>query len=271
MANTDIDTTIYNGLHNVKFRNGNHRYYIDGAPKPGVTTIMGKVLAKPDLMLWPLNMAMKHLEPKVPTITAQDLADAREAHIKRRDAGADTGTMVHSLVETFLDLQKDHLTMHDISADNPEVTAAMGGFERWHATAKPKTIAIEQIVYSDLFEFAGTFDSILEIDGKVYLCDLKTTNASRSAPKGVYAEYFIQLGAYYYAYEEQRQYELAHGGTDLVKIDDLLVLSCKKDGRVDTQSASELGLTLEICMKLWENTFFLYRGLSDIKQKIGGF
>src|SRR5216117_743446 len=242
MATNDIETTIYNGLHNVKFRSGNHRYYIDGKPKPGVTTIMGKVLAKPNLMLWPLNMAMKHLESKVPTITAQDLADAREAHVKRRDKGADTGTIVHRLVEESL--LKYGTGEAIVWEPDAEVTAAFDGFLKWQSTVKPRAVAVEQVVYSDLHGFAGTFDSILEIDGKVYLADLKTTNASRSAPKGVYAEYFIQLGAYYYAYEEQRQYELAHGGTNLVEIDDLLVISCKKDGRVNTMAASELQLTL---------------------------
>lgn len=263
MANQDSTSTIYNGLHTVKFSNGNHRYYVDDELKPGVTTIMGKIIAKPELMLWPLNMAMRYLEPKIPTITAQDLADAQKAHVKRRDAGADTGTIVHKIVEDVL-LGKDTST----TDQSHEVNLAVNAFRNWKTAKCPKTVAVEQVVYSHLHKFAGTFDSILEIDGKVYLCDLKTTNASRTAPKGVYAENFIQLGAYYYAYEEQRHYEMAHGGTNLVKIDDLLVISCRKDGKVDTLSASDLGLNLKTCMKMWESTLFLHNSLLGVKKKL---
>lgn len=268
MATQDIDTSIYGGKYSIKFRSGNHRYYVNGKPRPGVTTIMGKVLAKDGLMLWPLNMALKHLTPLVPTITHEDLEEARQAHIRRRDGGADTGTIVHSLVEQCLSQQT---TLTDVDFfSSPEVIAAYTAFTKWYEEVKPTTIAVEQVVYSLTHDYAGTFDSILKIDDKIYLCDLKTTNASQTAPRGVYAEYFIQLGAYYYAYEEQRQYELAHGGTDLVQIEDLMIISCRKDGKMDTCTASELGLDLDTCMKMWTSTLFLHNSLARVKRKLGG-
>lgn len=270
MANQDSSTALYNGLHTASFKNSTHRYYVDGKLKPGVTTIMGKVLAKPDLMLWPLNMAMRYLEGKLPAITEADLLEARQAHIKRRDAGAGTGTLVHEIVEKLLldPTIPAYKQMEALGIDNDEVLLAAHAFESWAALVRPHTTAVEQVVYSHTQKYAGTFDSILEIDGKVYLCDLKTTNASKSAPRGVYAEYFIQLGAYYYAYEEQRQYEIAHGGTALVSIDDLMVISCRKDSKVDTCTATQLGLTLEQCMQLWTSTLFLHNGLADVKKKL---
>lgn len=266
MATRDIEATLYNGRHTLVFKNGKHRYYIDGKPTQGVTTIMGKVLAKPGLMLWPLNMAMKHLEPLLPTITAADLEAAKDAPNKRRDAGADTGTLVHGLVEDMLRTNK---LFRQYPLESDEVRAAAKGFQDWHGVRRPKAVAVEQVVYSHALNFAGTFDSILEIDGKNYLCDLKTTNASRDAPRGVYADYFIQLGGYYYAYEEQRQYELANGGTNLVEIHDLMVISCRKDGRVDAVSALSLGITPKFCLDLWTSTLSLHRGLTGIKSKLG--
>lgn len=269
MANQDSISYLYNNQHTAQFKNSTHRYYIDGTLKPGVTTIMGRVLAKPDLMLWPLNMAMRYLEEaldKSPVgITRADLDEARKAHIKRRDSGASTGTIVHDLVESrLLNLAIDSSTQPE------EVIKALSAFDAWHATAKPITIAVEQVVYSPTLEYAGTFDSILKIGDKNYLCDLKTTNSSRSSPKGIYAEYFIQLGAYLYAYDEQRNYELQHGGTQLVPIDDLLIISCKKDGQLDTCAASELGLTPNECMEMWFYTFQLHNSLSKLKKQLGG-
>lgn len=275
MGNQDTQTTLYNGLHSVTFKNGTHRYYVDGSTKQGVTTIMGKVLAKPGLMLWPLNEAMKYIrknsEQRVASlylyVTEEVLKKAEQAHITKRDKGADTGTIVHELVERYL--SGESITPVD-TGGSLEVAAALVGFIKWHRTSKPKTIAVEQIVYSHARDYAGTFDSILEINGKVYLCDLKTTNASRDAPQGVYADYFIQLGAYLYAYEEQRQYELAHGGTKLVQIDDLMIISCKKDGKVDTLTASQVGIKPETAMKMWSNTLFLHNSLLGVKNKIMG-
>lgn len=268
MANQDSSQNIYNGLHNISFHNDSHRYYVDGERKQGVTTVMGKVLAKPGLMLWPLNMAMRHLKTKVPTITLEDLEYAYNAHIKRRDAGADTGTIVHELAERCL--MGTALTAYEVSKLDAQVALSIGAFVGWRSQIKPKTIAVEQVVYSHLLDYAGTFDSILEIDGKVYLCDLKTTNAGKDAPQGIYATYFVQLGAYLYAYEEQRQYELSHGGTSLAKIDDLMIISCKKNGVVDTLTASEVGLDLEGCMKLWSSTLFLHNSLEGLERKIKG-
>lgn len=271
MANKDTEITIYNGKHKVAFHNDSHRYYVDGKQKQGVTTIMSQVLAKPGLMLWPMNMALKHLQSKLPTITLADFDDARQAHVKRRDHGADTGTIVHEIVEKILlDPSKPaYKYMLEMGVDSDDALIALHGFELWYDRIKPKTIAVEQVVYSAFLDFAGTFDSILEIDGKTYLCDLKTTNASLEAPKGVYADYFVQLGAYLYAYNEQREYELHNGGsTDLVAIDDVMILSCKKDRSVHTVTGSEVGLTTEDCMQLWTSTLFIHRNLSRTRKKL---
>lgn len=278
MANQDSAITLYNGLHSVVFRNASHRYYVDGQLKQGVTTVMSKVLAKPGLMLWPLNEALKYIransEKRVESlyhyVTEELLEEASRAHITKRDKGADTGTIVHGLAEAYLS-NSETAAIPAATDFSEEVMAAMMGFAAWHTAVRPETIAVEQVVYSHLKDYAGTFDSILRINGRVYLCDLKTTNASREAPRGIYADYFVQLGAYLYAYEEQRQYELAHGGTELIEIDDLMIISCKKDGKVDTLKASEVGLTLEDCMKMWTNTLFLHNSLGDVKKKIGGF
>lgn len=267
MGNNDTTTALYNGRHTVDFRKNSHRYFIDGQAKPGVTTIINKTLAKPDLMLWPLDMAIKYLTPLLPTVTEADLDGARQAHAKRRDKGADTGTIIHSLVEQYLRVGIVDLTPYSL---NPEVMAAFDGFQTWQEAAKPEVVAVEQVVYSDQYDYAGTFDSILRINGKTYLCDLKTTNTSRSAPQGIYAEYFVQLGAYYYAYEEQRQYELANGGTNLVKIDDLMVLSCKKNGAVDVITAADALLDLDECTDIWIRVYHVYRYITQIKSYLQG-
>jgi hypothetical protein len=273
MATQDIQTSLYNGKYSVKFQSKAHRYYIDGQPKIGVTTILGKVLAKPQLMLWPLNMAIAYMREHIDyteTYTGRDiellLESAYKAHSVRRDKGSDTGSIVHDLAEKRL--QGHTFTIKEIADLPSEVALALGAFEGFMSKAKPKTIATEQIVYSPTLGYAGTYDSILEIDGKIYLVDLKTTNAGRSAPAGVYPENFLQLGAYAYAYEEQRLYEKGIGVTKLKELDDLMIISAKKDGKLHTKTASELGLSLLDCIVAWEHVVSVYYMLNGLDQKL---
>jgi len=270
MANTDFETTIYNDTHTVAFKNNTHRYLVDSLPKPGVTTIMNKVLAKPGLMLWPLNVAMEHLKTKLPTITVSDLEEAALLHARKRDEGAGAGTLVHEAVEEFL-RNKPHVMLRSLHDQPEEVMLAALSFEQWFKKTKPKVIAVERVVYSEDLDYAGTFDCILQFNGKTYLCDLKTTNASREAPRGVYAEYFIQLGGYLWAYTEERYAEIqATGKSTLPAVDDLLIISCRKDGSLDVVAASDFGFTLDDCLRMWNNCFHLYADLTKLKHKIGG-
>lgn len=261
-------TTIYNGRFTIDFKEKSHRYYVDKKLKQGVTTTINRVVAKGGLMLWPLDEAMELLESRLPVITLKDLEDARQAHIKKRDKGADTGTIVHAMAERLL--KGETISPIEIDQNPAEVAMALNAFSAWMGELKPDTIATEQVVYSESDDYAGTFDSILKIGGKTYLCDLKTTNASREAPQGVYAEHFAQLGGYAKAYNEQRDYELANGGTDLVELDDLMIISCKKTGLVHTKRASDMDLSIQDCINMWELIHRLDMLLKYIKSNLGG-
>lgn len=116
---------MYGGDVLLRFQEGNHRYdvSVDGGKvwdiKKGVTTVLGVVLNKPALMLWPLNEAMKSLGAKM-VCTDQEtqkwewvldgevvvntikIQAAATAHRRKSDKGKDSGHAVHSLVEEFL-------------------------------------------------------------------------------------------------------------------------------------------------------------------------
>ncbi len=260
---------LYDGKFTVSFKDTGHRYKVNGMPVKGVTTIMSNVLAKNGLMLWPLNKAMDYLKDKIETtefindniasamVTLKDLEDASKQHVIARDSGSSTGTTVHALAEQVLLGEQIDLLDH-----SEEVVKAIQGFEEWAATTVPGVLEVERVVYSAQDDYVGTLDSILCIDGKNYLTDLKTTNSSKDAPKGVYAENFIQLGGYAKAYLEE---------TKDVPIDDLMIISCKKNGKVDTVKASDIGLSVGDCIKLWEAVHTLHKGLDSIKNELKVF
>lgn len=268
MASELIERSLYNGkyqmVHNPLARGRAPRYLVNGTEKPkGVTTILGATLSK-DLMAWAVSCAMEYLGDKLPVVTKEDLGEAALEYTRRRDSGASTGTDAHAMVEAFL---KGNSVP---SAKSQEASNAYNAYVEWHKKVQPTIVNVEEVVYSEEFKYAGTYDAMLEIDGRVYLTDLKTTNVSRKAPHGVYAEYFIQLGAYAAAHEEQRAFEEAHGGTKLPKIDGLAVISAKKNGKLDFVTNEDLDLGVVECGQMFHRVVNLNAFLTGVTKLLGG-
>lgn len=287
MASEVIERDLYGGMyhmiHNPNARGSAPRYKVEAfvvgetasatkvkeVTKPkGVTTILGKVLAK-DFVGWALDCMEDYLTEKLPVITAEDLKEGKLESTRRRDSGAGTGSEAHALVEHFL---KAKVAGQEpaVASGTPEALNAYNAFVKWFETAKPEVIGVEEVIYSEEYGYAGTYDCMLKINGKVYLCDLKTTNSSRQAPQGIYPEYFIQLGAYALAHDEQRQWEHAKTGTTLLPIEGLMVISCKKNGKLDIMTEEEIGLTLNDCKAMFKKVINLYTFLDFVGKKLGG-
>lgn len=268
MASETLERTLYNGkyhvVHNPNARGRTPRYLVNATVKPqGVTTIIGQTLAK-DLMQWAVDACVSFLRLKLPIVSEEDLLESSTAHIKLRDAGGDTGSVTHKLVEQFL--KGSEPVLDDIA---PEAINAYLAFVDWFVEVKPEILGVEEVVYSPSLEYAGCYDCLLKIDDKVYLCDLKTTNTSRNAPKGIYSENFIQLGAYALAHDEQMKYEIREAGTsELPEIDDLMVISAKKNGRLDVQKASDVGLKVKDCMAVFKQVVALHNFMQSVTKKL---
>lgn len=268
MASEIISKDLYNGLfhmvHNPNARGRAPRYVVNETKPKGVTTILGQTLAK-DLMQWAADCACDYLRGKLPVVTEADLVEAAKAYTVKRDAGGSTGTEAHALVEDYLKGVKLNR-----EAPSQEARNAFTAFKQWFEDVTPDVINVEEVIYSKELGFAGTYDCMLRISGVNYLCDLKTTNTSRKAPNGVYAENFLQLGAYSLAHEEQRVYEEANGGTNLVEIGGLMVISAKKNGKLDIVTNDDLGLGVKQCGDMFKKVFSLYEFMADTTKKLGG-
>lgn len=272
MASEIIERDLYAGevhmVHNPNARGRAPRYKVTsaaGETKPkGVTTILSKTLAK-DLMQWAADCAADYLRPKLPMVTEEDLVLAAKAYTVKRDSGASTGTEAHALVEQYLKGKPVSLAGASEEAKN-----AYTSFVEWFEQANAKVINVEEVIYSVQYEFAGTYDCMLEIDDVVYLCDLKTTNASRRAPNGVYAENFVQLGAYALGHEEQRAFEDTNGGTNLLPIGGLMVISSKKNGKLDIVTSGDVGLTVAECGDMFRRVNDIYRFMDYTTKELGG-
>jgi len=274
MASELIERDLYNGLykmvHNPNAKGRQARYTITNTEtgeitKPkGVTTVLGAVLAK-DFVGWALDCMEEYLVDKLPVITAEDLTEAKLESNRRRDKGASTGSDAHALVESFLKGREP-----DLSGASKEAMNAYNAFVKWFNSMSPKVVNVEEVTYSAEYDVPGTYDCILEINNKVYLCDLKTTNPSRKAPNGVYAENFIQLGAYYLGHEEQRNYENNAGGSSLREIHGLAVISAKKNGKLDFVTNEDIGLSVEDCASMFKRIVNLFSFMQYTTKQLGG-
>ena len=109
---------------------------------------------------------------------------------------AEEGTLVHELVEAYLNGEELHfLNSYGSPQYNPDVWQMFLHFVEFWEIYKPKLIETEVHLFSDELKVAGTCDLICEIDGKLWLIDLKTSNH-------IQPTYEIQVAVYGQCYKE---------------------------------------------------------------------
>lgn len=248
---------LYEGEVTVEFNSlARNRYVIleDGHSPVGVTTIL-QLLSKEGLMTWPMYEAIDYLKSH-----PGDYENAAKAYIKKSDRGKDTGTEVHTFVEKFLaafdDKAQQEAILVSINGLSPEAAGSARLFVEWLMTTNPKILASEQIVYSKQYDYCGTYDALMEINGKVVICDIKTNNSSKQAPLGIYPEMFLQLGAYALAHHEENPME---------QIDDAMIIRVGKDGVLSSLSASALGLKVSYLEDAFKHVVQTYKMFTPLK------
>jgi len=142
-----------------------------GNKYPSVTTVTG-LLKKQSIIAWRKRVG-------------------EEEANKISSTAARRGTRIHSLAEKYL--------------LNESVNPDMFDIEMWNKF-KPilhninNIYALEQSLFSDHLEVAGTVDCIAEYNGKMSVIDFKTSK--RIKEKDNIHDYFMQCSAYAVAFEE---------------------------------------------------------------------
>ncbi len=92
--------------------------------------------------------------------------NTKEKQEKRLFETADLGTAIHNEIEADLKgVGIDHRS---------DAAPALEAWKTWREYNQIRTIQTETMVHSDRFGFAGTYDFLAEINGQVYLADIKT-------------------------------------------------------------------------------------------------
>ncbi|HET8708962.1 MAG TPA: PD-(D/E)XK nuclease family protein [Candidatus Saccharimonadales bacterium] len=218
-----------------------HAYKIDGHKKIGVSSIPD-IIDKPGLRFYYMNEALSFIERKlipdnndklVLPVSLDEWKDfvkgAKTAHRAKSDRGKDNGTRTHSWLEEYFTAYKNKTTLpalpertkiledaktweaiaqNEVSLEWNNLVSALEEFIGWVSQHEIEVVALEQIIYSLKHDYAGRFDAVLRIDGKLYLVDFKTNNPSREYPRGIFPEMFCQIGGYDIAYTEEFYPEL---------------------------------------------------------------
>lgn len=196
-----------------------HAYTLDGKPMIGVTSVLS-VINKPMLIQWSANMACDEIEDyvkydlseRIPAETVcQNLLthvikSARTAHRKKKEAAGQAGTDVHAIIEEIIkkSIGDSSWDMSFASSGNEVIDSQVRHFLTWAKDKNVKFLASELRMYSKKLFCAGTADFICEIDGKLYVGDVKTSS-------GIYPEHFIQASAYAHMAREMGLYQDFHG------------------------------------------------------------
>ena len=127
------------------------------------------------------------------------------------DAAATKGTYVHDAIEDYIQ-NGNELDMDTVLAGyRTEVGYAYGSFKAWWEIISKRNVRVIMQEFKLICPwFGGTLDLLVEIDGRVYLLDFKTSNHPSY-------KYFLQLAAYIYILKYY--YGIEVYGCGIIKLD----------------------------------------------------
>lgn len=171
----------------IKFSEKSHRYWLDGRPAPGVTSLL-KGYPKPFLTYWAARTVAEYVadnEEAVATLRATGrgplVAALKESPWQKRDDAALRGTDVHDIAERVI--QGHEVDVPDRHLD------LIQGYVNWLDHNNVEPVLVERPIANRQHWYCGKFDLIAKMRGETWLLDIKTSG-------GVYGEYAMQLTAY---------------------------------------------------------------------------
>lgn len=177
-----------------------HQLLVDGIWKnlTGCTTVLG-VVAKPALIQWSANMAINYIRDNKSRLIKEEqsweeiLLAASKAHAKRKSSAGDKGKQVHFEIENHI--------KESMSGKTPEVYPTnIENFVKWVKDNKVKFLESEKNIYSEKLWIGGIVDFVCEIDGKIWIGDIKTSGS------GIYPEHFWQCAGYHLMLQDMKLY-----------------------------------------------------------------
>lgn len=174
----------------VKFNPSTHRYWVDGKPCPGVTTLL-KGYPKPALVYWSAKAVAEFVADNPDDVSGMRrlgrgpmVAALKSIPWQSRDDAALRGTQVHELAAQVVDGTQVAVPERHIDL--------VQGYVAWLDANRVRALWVERPVVNRRHWYCGTFDLIADVNDVTYLLDVKTS-------RGVYGEMAMQLAMYAHA------------------------------------------------------------------------
>lgn len=182
----------------------------DGKEYPSVTSILGAI-SKPALMNWAAKVEREmvvnvsaqlyqdmHSKPKMTDVnwklTLNTMLGNTKAANKELAKAAEIGSQAHALIEWTMMAAM----LHEVGPA-PEISGkarwAFSAWENWKASVNLKPVFVEQTVWSNIHQYAGTMDLLAYVNDQLTVVDWKTG-------KAIYPEAYLQNAAYRHAIRE---------------------------------------------------------------------
>lgn len=142
----------------------NSIYNVEDKIVPRVTSVLAKMIEEPGVAQWANSLGFRHL-----------------SYRKELDKICAIGSLVHDQINKFLSGE---------NINDSLATCGFLSFMEWYKQVSLlgiNIIGLEESLVSNLY--GGTYDALLNIGGKIWLIDFKTSNK-------VGYKYFLQLAAY---------------------------------------------------------------------------
>jgi len=176
-------------------KRGGARFYVSpatGEKSPGVTSILD-MSPKPFLAPWNAKMVAEEAVNNLGAVVSiamnnrQAAVDMLKGAAYRSTAhSAEVGTDAHDLFDKLANSEP-------IGRVAAELQPFVDHFNEFLDTCQPEYVHTERTIWSTKYDYAGTFDAFVIIDGVRYWLDNKTTKS------GIHEEVGLQLAAYRYS------------------------------------------------------------------------
>ena len=209
---------LFNGDIELVFDPKKHIYTIDDKIVYGSTGIIS-ILAKPALVNWALNIAIRQIRDEIneglPLEKA--LIDGRRASWNASLKARELGTRVHSFTDSYSEENKSELLLKALRTENEEERNSLSAFIEFASKNKLEKEFGERKIYSFRYNYAGTVDWVGKVNGKETVIDWKTSAA-------IYPSYFLQTASYAQALQEEFPEK---------KIVQTMIVRLGKDGKLE--------------------------------------
>jgi len=272
----------------IKFKKEDHTYWLGDKRLTRVTSVL-QVISKPALISWSAREAVKYIKENYKgELTEELLKEAEVAHTKKRDKAAESGTGVHALIEDIIKawIKPDGIFVKEQldRAWQDTLPTQVQHFVDWARKNNVKFLECEKVVYSKSLFLAGTYDFKCEIDGKIFIGDIKTSS-------GIYGlEPFMQTAAYekmeremeinnearkikkefindgVFEEIEAASHALIKATQEMKKLDGRLIINLKKSGVFDEDKDVYYRYDFETDWKAFEAAYILYKAQKTWKR-----